>query len=119
MLQSHLGSSILFLYMVHPRHWGHALVLSNASHRNQSKHKCHVKKPFFTYILIMNQCCITKENRTLMTQRRPYKKQKSHPYPNLLRKEQHKQNIHRHAKKKEENEPKRKQTIVQVDDLLV
>ena len=56
---------------------------------------------------------------TLMTRRRPCKKQESHPYPNLPRQEQHKQNIHRHAKKKEEKEPKRKQTIVQVDDLLV
>ena len=56
---------------------------------------------------------------TLVTQRRPCKKQKSHSYPNLPRKEQRKQNIHRHAKKKEEKKPKRKQAIVQVDDLLV
>nr|CAN62971.1 hypothetical protein VITISV_032943 [Vitis vinifera] len=56
---------------------------------------------------------------TLVTQRRPCKKQESHPYPNLPRKEQRKKNIHRHAKKKEEKKPKRKQAIVQVDDLLV
>ena len=54
-----------------------------------------------------------------MTRRRPCKKQKSHSYPNLPRKEQRKQNIHRHAKKKEEKKPKRKQAIVQIDDLLV
>ena len=56
---------------------------------------------------------------TMVTQRRPHKKQESHPYPNLPRKKQRKQNIHQYAKKKEENKPKRKQTIVQVDDLLV
>ena len=56
---------------------------------------------------------------TLVTRRRPHKKQESHSYPNLPRKEQCKQNIHRYAKKKEEKKPKRKQTIVQVDDLLV
>ena len=39
--------------------------------------------------------------------------------PNLPRKEQRKQNIHRYVKKKEEKKPKRKQAIVQVDDLLV
>ena len=44
--------------------------------------------------------------------------QESHPYPSLPQKEQRKQNIHRHAKKKEEKKPKRKQTIIQVDDLL-
>ena len=56
---------------------------------------------------------------TLVTQRRPCKKQESHPYPNLPRKEQCEQNIHRHAKKKEEKKSKRKQAIVHVDDLLV
>ena len=56
---------------------------------------------------------------TLVTRRRPHKKQESHFYPNLPRKEQRKQNIHRYAKKKEENKPKRKQAIVQVGDLLV
>ena len=50
-----------------------------------------------------------------MTRRRPHKKQESHLYP----KEQHKQNIHRYLKKKEKNKPKRKQDIVQVDNLLV
>ena len=55
------------------------------------------------------------EGWTLATWRRPHKKQKSHPYP----KEQHKQNIRRYPKKKEENKPKRKQDIVQVDNLLV
>ena len=54
-----------------------------------------------------------------MTRRRPCKKQESHPYPNLSRKEQHKQNIHRQSNKKEKKKPKRKQTIIQVDDLLV
>ena len=39
--------------------------------------------------------------------------------PNLPRKEQRKQNIHRYVKKKEEKKPKRKQVIVHVDDLLV
>ena len=34
-------------------------------------------------------------------------------------KEQCKQNIHRHVKKKEEKKPKRKQAIVQDGDLLV
>ena len=34
-------------------------------------------------------------------------------------KEQCKQNIHQHVKKKEEKKPKRKQTIVQNGDLLV
>ena len=56
---------------------------------------------------------------TLVTRRRPHKKQESHSYPNLPRKEQRKQNIHRYAKKKEEKKLKRKQAIVQVDDLLV
>ena len=56
---------------------------------------------------------------TLVTWRRPHKKQESHSYPNLPRKEQSKQNIYWYAKKKEEKKPKRKQTIVQVDDLLV
>ena len=59
------------------------------------------------------------EGWTLVTQRRPHKKQESHPYLNLPRKEWHKQNIHRPAKKKEEKKPKRKQAIVQIDDLLV
>ena len=49
---------------------------------------------------------------TLVTRRRPHKKQESHPYPNLPRKEQCKQNIHRYVKKKEEKKPKRKQAIV-------
>ena len=57
----------------------------------------------------------SEEDWTLVTRRRPHKKQESHPYP----KEQHKQNIHRYSKKKEENKPKRKQEIVQVDDLFV
>ena len=56
---------------------------------------------------------------TLVTRRRPHKKQESHPYLNLPRKEQRKQIIHRYVKKKEEKKPKRKQAIVQVDDLLV
>ena len=59
------------------------------------------------------------EGWTLVTRRRPHKKQESHPYLNLPRKEQRKQNIHRYVKKKEEKKPKRKQAIVQVDDLLV
>ena len=56
-----------------------------------------------------------KEGWTLVTQRKPHKKQESHPYP----KEQRKQNILRYLKKKEEKKPKTKQEIVQVDDLLV
>ena len=60
-----------------------------------------------------------KEGWTLVTWRRPHKKQESHSYPNLPRKEQRKQNIHRYAKKEEEKKPKRKQAIVQVYDLLV
>ena len=49
---------------------------------------------------------------TLVTRKRHCKKQNSHPYPNLPGKEQHKQNIHQHTKKKEEKKPKRKQAIV-------
>ena len=49
---------------------------------------------------------------TLVTRRRSCKKQESHPYPNLPRNEQCKQNIHQHTKKKEEKKPKRKQAIV-------
>ena len=38
------------------------------------------------------------EGWTLVTRRRSHKKQESHPYPNLPRKEQHMQNIHRDRK---------------------
>ena len=55
------------------------------------------------------------EGWTLVTRRIPHKKQESHPYL----KEEHKQNIRRYLKKKENNKPKRKQDIVQVDNLLV
>ena len=47
---------------------------------------------------------------TLVTQRRPHKKQESQPYPNLPRKEQRKQNIHdmrRRKKKRNLKENKR------------
>ena len=60
-----------------------------------------------------------KECWTLVTWRRPHKKQESHSCLNLPRNEQHKQNIRLYLKKKEEKKPKRKQEIVQVDDLLV
>ena len=60
-----------------------------------------------------------KRGWTLVTRRRPCKKQESHPYLNLPKKEQCKKNIHQHAKKKEEKKPKRKQAMVQVDDLLI
>ena len=32
--------SIIFSYMFYLRHWGHVLVLFNASHQNHKKHKC-------------------------------------------------------------------------------
>ena len=61
----------------------------------------------------------SKEGWTLVIRRRPHKKQEYHPYPNFPRNEKYKQNICRYMKKKEEKKPKRKQEIVQVDDLLV
>ena len=59
------------------------------------------------------------EGWTLVTQRRPCKKQVSHSYPNPPRRGRHEWNTCQHLKKKEKNNSKRKQTIVQIDDILV
>ena len=59
------------------------------------------------------------EGWTLVTRRRLCKKQVSHSYPNLPRRERHEWNTCQHLKKKEKKNPKRKQVIVQIDDLLV
>ena len=50
----------------------------------------------------------SEEGWTLVIRRKPPKKKESHPYPNLPRNEQHKQNIRRYPKKKEEKKPKKK-----------
>ena len=59
------------------------------------------------------------EGWTLVTRKGLCKKQGSHAYPNLLRREWHEWNTRQHLKKKEKKNPKRKQAIVQIDDLLV
>ena len=115
MLQSHLGPSIMFYYMFHLRHWGAfagtiqceslKLKQTQVSCQDANLHLCFDNKSM----------SYNEESWTLMTRRRPHKKQESHPYP----KEQHKQNNRRYLKKKEEKKPKRKQDIVQVDNLLV
>ena len=102
MLQSHLGPSIMFYYMFHLRHWGAfagtiqceslKLKQTQVSCQDANLHLCFDNKSM----------SYNEESWTLMTRRRPHKKQESHPYPNLPRNEQHKQNIRRYPKKKEE-----------------
>ena len=72
--------------------------------------QCESPKPKQTQVSCQDTIChfyfdnesmsYNEEGWTLVTRRRPHKKQESHPYPNLPRKEQRKQNIHRYAKKK-------------------
>ena len=59
------------------------------------------------------------EGWTLVKRRKLCNKQVSHSYPNLPRRERHEWNTCQHLKKKEKKNPKRKQVIVQIEDLLV
>ena len=60
-----------------------------------------------------------KEDWTLVTRKKPRKKQVLHSYPNLPRRRRHEWNTRQHLKKKEKKNLERKQTIVRIDDLLI
>ena len=88
MLQSHLGHLILFRYTFHLR----PIQCESSKPKTQVSCQDTIRHFYFD-----NESMLYNEGGwTLVTRRRPHKKQESHPYP----KEQHKQNIRRYSKLK-------------------